>query len=133
MIEDNAFYEYAKIFDNYYGTLKKKVDEILVTNDVIFDIDWQGTKQLSEFKNLDLLKIFLVPNSKSELKKRLIKRNQNTPEEVEKRFNSFNDDINHWNDYDFVIINENLETCFNQIEEIILNKKNFNFFSQIAR
>lgn len=133
LIEDNAFYEYAKIFDNYYGTLKKKVDEILVTNDVIFDIDWQGTKQLSEFKNLDLLKIFLVPNSKSELKKRLIKRNQNTPEEVEKRFNSFNDDINHWNDYDFVIINENLETCFNQIEEIILNKKNFNFFSQIAR
>ena len=74
-----------------------------------------------------------MPNSKSELKKRLIKRNQNTPEEVEKRFNSFNDDINHWNDYDFVIINENLETCFNQIEEIILNKKNFNFFSQIAR
>ena len=133
LIEDNAFYENAKIFDNYYGTLKKKVDEILVTNDVIFDIDWQGTKQLSEFKNLDLLKIFLVPNSKSELKKRLIKRNQNTPEEVEKRFNSFNDDINHWNDYDFVIINENLETCFNQIEEIILNKKNFNFFSQITR
>ena len=65
MIEDNAFYEYAKIFDNYYGTLKKNVDEILVTNDVIFDIDWQGTKQLSEFKNLDLLKIFLMPkNSK---------------------------------------------------------------------
>ena len=58
-----------------------------------------------------------MPNSKSELKKRLINRNQNTPEEIEKRFNSFNDDINHWNDYDFVIINENLETCFNQIEE----------------
>ncbi len=133
LIKENAFYEYAKIFDNYYGTLKKKVDEILVTNDVIFDIDWQGTKQLSEFKNLDLLKIFLVPNSKSELKKRLIKRNQNTPEEIEKRFNSFNDDINHWNDYDFVIINENLETCFNQIKDIILNKKNFNFFSQITQ
>ena len=99
MIEDNAFYEYAKIFDNYYGTLKKKVDEILVTNDVIFDIDWQGTKQLSKFKNLNLLKIFLVPNSKSELKK-VNKEKSNTPEEVEKRFNSFNDDINHWNDYD---------------------------------
>ena len=74
-----------------------------------------------------------MPNSKSELKKRLIKRNQNTPEEIEKRFNSFNDDINHWNDYDFVIINENLETCFNQIKDIILNKKNFNFFSQITQ
>ena len=128
LIENNAFYEHAKIFDNYYGTLKKKVDEILLTNDIIFDIDWQGTKQLSKFKNLDLLKIFLIPNSKSELKKRLINRNQNTPEEIEKRFNSFNEDIKHWNDYDFVIINENLEICFNQIENIILNKKKFQFF-----
>ena len=133
LIENNAFYEHAKIFDNYYGTLKKKVDEILLTNDIIFDIDWQGTKQLSKFKNLDLLKIFLIPNSKSELKKRLINRNQNTPEEIEKRFNSFNEDIKHWNDYDFVIINENLEICFNQIEKIILNKKNFNFSSQITQ
>jgi len=113
--------------------LKKKVDEILVKNDIIFDIDWQGTKQLSKFKKLNLLKIFLIPNSKKELKKRLINRNQNTPEEIEKRFNSFNDDITHWNDYDYVIINENLETCFNQIENIILNKKNFNFYSQITQ
>ena len=67
------------------------------------------------------------------MKKRLINRNQNTPEEIEKRFNSFNEDIKHWNDYDFVIINENLEICFNQIENIILNKKNFNFSSQIAQ
>ena len=58
---------------------------------------------------------------------------QNKAKEIEKRFNSFNEDIKHWNDYDFVIINENLEICFNQIENIILNKKNFNFSSQITQ
>ena len=71
-----------------------------------------------------MLKIFLVPNDKKELKKRLIERNQNTKEEVEKRFNSFDNDIKHWNDYDYVIINDNLENCFKQIENIIINHKN---------
>jgi len=123
-IESNDFYEHAKIFDNYYGTEKKKIDETLKNNDIIFDIDWQGTKQLSRFKKLNLLKIFLVPNDKKELKKRLIERNQNTKEEVEKRFNSFDNDIKHWNDYDYVIINDNLENCFKQIENIIINHKN---------
>lgn len=123
-IESNDFYEYAKIFDNYYGTEKKKIDEILENNDIIFDIDWQGTKQLSRFKKLNLLKIFLVANDKTELRKRLIERNQNTKEEVEKRLDSFENDIKHWNDYDFVIINDNLENCFKQIEKIIINHKN---------
>ena len=57
LIDNNKFYEYARIFDNYYGTLKKNVDETILTNDIVFDIDWQGTKQLSKFKNLDLIKI----------------------------------------------------------------------------
>ena len=127
LIETNKFYEYAKIFENYYGTLKKNVDEIIKKNDILFDIDWQGTKQLSKFKNLKLIKIFLIANKKEELKKRLIKRNQNTIEEIEKRFNSFDEDIKHWNDYDYVIINKDLEICFNQIESIILNEKKVNF------
>ena len=63
------FYEYAKIFDNYYGTLKNYVDETIKKNDIIFDIDWQGTKQLSKFKNLNLIKIYLITTSKEELKK----------------------------------------------------------------
>ena len=63
------FYEYAKIFENYYGTLKKNVDENIITNDLIFDIDWQGTKQLSNYKNLKLIKIFLITDNKNELKK----------------------------------------------------------------
>ena len=93
LIKKNKFYEYAKIYENYYGTLKENVDETILKNDLIFDIDWQGTKQLSKFKNLNLIKIYLTTDSKKELKERLIKRNQNSEEEVKKRFNSFEEDV----------------------------------------
>ena len=105
---------------------KENVDNIIKTNDLIFDIDWQGTKQLSEFSDLNIIKIYLITESKEELKKRLIKRNQNTDQEVEKRFKAFDEDIKHWNDYDYIVINKNLEVCFKQIETIIKTaKKNF--------
>jgi len=126
LIEEGKFYEHAKIFDNYYGTLKKNVDELFKKSDIIFDIDWQGTKQLSKFKNLNLIKIYLIPPDKTELKKRLINRNQDSSEEVERRFKGFNEDIKHWGDYDYVLINQNLENCYQQIEKIILlNKEKF--------
>ena len=124
LIDQNQFYEYAKIFGNYYGTLRKTVDKDIISNDLIFDIDWQGTKQLSKFSNLKLIKIYLIPDSKEELKKRLIKRDQNTKEEVDKRYKSFDEDVKHWNDYDYIIINKNLDNCFKQIESIILSHKN---------
>jgi guanylate kinase len=125
LIKEKKFYEYAKIFENYYGTSKKNVDENIKKNDIIFDIDWQGTKQLANHKNLNLLKIYLITDNKEELKKRLINRNQNTNEEIDMRFKSFDEDVKHWNDYDYIIINKNLDTCFRQIEEIIdINKKN---------
>ena len=126
LISQKKFYEYAKIFNNYYGTLKKTVDEISKTNDLIFDIDWQGTQQLSKFKNLNLIKIYLLPPSKKELKNRLIKRNQESEEEVAKRFKAYDEDILHWEDYDYVLINENLENCYKQIEKIISINKNTN-------
>ena len=132
LIAKKEFYEYAKIFENYYGTLKKNVDATILKNDIIFDIDWQGTKQLSKFKNLDIIKIYLIADNKEELKKRLIKRNQNTKEEIEKRFNSFDEDIKHWSDYDYILINKNLEVCFRQIESIIEEKK-LSISSQIAQ
>ena len=123
-ISRSKFYEYAEIFGNYYGTLKNKVDESLLESDLIFDIDWQGTKQLSSFKRLKPVKIFLVPHNKDALKKRLVNRNQNTNEEVEKRFKAFDEDIKHWKDYDYIVINKNLEVCFKQLEQIIkLNKQ----------
>jgi guanylate kinase len=123
LINQDHFYEYAKIFQNYYGTSKSEVDKLLSKNDIIFDIDWQGTKQMSNFKNLKFLKIFLIIE-KAELHERLIKRNQNTRKEIDKRFNSFEENIKHWNDYDYVLINKNLEVCFKQIEDIIALHKN---------
>ena len=73
LIKENKFYEYAKIFGNYYGTLKQEVDRVFRANDIIFDIDWQGTKQLSKFDNLNLIKIYLITENKEELKKDLLK------------------------------------------------------------
>jgi len=131
LIKKNDFYEYAKIFGNFYGTLKKNIDKLIIENDIIFDIDWQGTKNLSKFKNLKLIKIFLIADNKEELNKRLLKRNQNTTEEISKRLNAFDDDIKHWNDYDFIVINKNLDICFKQIEDIILMYKNINSFHKI--
>ena len=123
LIKKDKFYEYAKIFENYYGTSKNEVDKLKSSNDIIFDIDWQGTKQISKFKNLKFIKIFLTID-KDELHERLTKRNQNTKEEITKRFNSFDEDSMHWSDYDYVLINKNLEVCFKQIENIIkLHKK----------
>tara|TARA_Y100000816_G_scaffold277786_1_gene248310 strand:- start:2662 stop:3258 length:597 start_codon:yes stop_codon:yes gene_type:complete len=124
LIKKKALYEYARIFENYYGTLKENVDQIIQKNDIIFDIDWQGTKQLSKYSHLKLIKIFLITESKTEIKKRLIDRNQNTQQEVQKRFKSFDNDVKHWNDYDYIVINKSLDVCFNQIEKIISNEKN---------
>ena len=130
-ISEGKFYEYAKIFDNYYGTSKESVDEMIKKNDIIFDIDWQGTQQLSKFKNLKLIKIYLIPPNKNELKQRLIKRNQDSPEEVERRFKAYDKDTQHWKDYDYIVINENIETCYKQIENIIsINKSKSSTFSQ---
>ena len=124
LIKDEKFYEYAKIFDNYYGTSKKFVNKLHEQNyDVVFDIDWQGTKKLSQYEELNLIKIFILPPSKEELKKRLIKRNQDNNQIVEKRLQQFENDIKHWSDYDYVVINNDLESCFGQIEKIIENYK----------
>ncbi len=122
-IKNDEFYEHAKIFDNYYGTSKKSVLDILKSNNnVLFDIDWQGTLQLSKYKELNLIKIFILPPNKRELKNRLISRSQDKEEVVNKRLESYDTDINHWSDYDCVVINDNLENCFQQIERIIDQK-----------
>ncbi len=124
LIKKNNFYEYAKIFDNYYGTSKDSVIKLHEKNyDVVFDIDWQGTKQLSQFKELNLIKIFILPPDKQELKKRLINRNQDNNQTIEKRLKQYEKDIQHWFDYDYIVINSDLESCFSQIEKIIANQK----------
>ena len=92
-------------------------------NNILFDIDWQGTQQLSKFKELNLIKMFLLPPDKEELKNRLIQRNQDNIDIISKRLNAYDNDIYHWLDYDYVIINDSLEHCFLQIEKIILSEK----------
>ena len=131
LINEEKFYEYAKIFDNYYGSSREIVDQTIKKYDVIFDIDWQGTQQLTKFKNLKLIKVYIIPPNKKEIKERLIKRNQDSPEEVERRFKAYDKDVRHWKDYDYIIINENLENCYRQIENIIMINKDKSFkFSQ---
>tara|TARA_B100001123_G_C15111017_1_gene947472 strand:+ start:423 stop:1010 length:588 start_codon:yes stop_codon:yes gene_type:complete len=123
-IKSKEFYEFAKIFGNYYGTSKESVKTLLKNNnDILFDIDWQGTEQLSKFKELNLLKIFILPPNKDELKKRLIQRNQDKPEVVEERLKAYDTDFEHKKDYDNVVINDNLENCFSEVEKIILKRK----------
>ena len=123
-ISKNEFYEYAKIFDNFYGTSRNSVNELLKKNDnILFDIDWQGTQQLSKFKELKLIKIFLLPPDKKELKNRLVQRNQDNIAIISKRLKAYDDDVHHWSDYDHVIINDNLDHCFSQIEKVISEHK----------
>ena len=129
LIKDNNFYEHAEIFGNYYGTSKKLVKKLHEQNyDIVFDIDWQGTKKLSQYKELKLIKIFILPPDKDELKKRLLKRNQDNDHTVEKRLEQYESDIQHWSDYDYIVINKDLENCFNQIEKIIKNQNKEKMF-----
>ena len=100
-------------------------------NGIFFNSNPSSLNTLSGYP---LIKIYLITDNKDELKKRLISRNQNSSDEIEKRLDSFESDIKHWNDYDYIIINKNLEICFKQIEKIILNnKRNYTNYSQIIQ
>tara|TARA_B100000886_G_scaffold307531_1_gene240614 strand:- start:302 stop:874 length:573 start_codon:yes stop_codon:yes gene_type:complete len=125
MLKNNEFYEHAVIFDNYYGTSKKSIQDLIKNkNDILFDIDWQGTQQLSKYNELNLTKVFILPPSKKELKKRLVEREQDRNTSIEKRLLSYEMDSFHWNEYDYILLNDKLEICYNQIEKIIHDKKN---------
>ena len=124
LIKKNNFYEYANIFDNRYGTLKKPVLELLSRGkDVLFDIDWQGTKQLSENKNLSLVTFFILPPNRKVLKERLLNRHEKQEEIVEKRMNKFSGEVSHWNEYNYVVVNDDLNECYNTILSIIMSEK----------
>ena len=119
-IKQDKFYEYAKIFENYYGTLKKNVDDTIKSNDIIFDIDWQGADQIKN-KKLDykLITFFLLPPSKKILFQRLSNRDMKDKLIAEKRMKEFSRDVLHWINYDYVIINDNLEDCYKKIDSLI--------------
>ena len=124
LIKNEDFLEYAKVFGNYYGSSRKQVLENLKKGEnVIFDIDWQGTEQIKKQKlNYKLITFFILPPSKSELFSRLKNRDMKDKNIVEERMKQFNEDIKQWEGYDFVVINDDLDKCYKEIIEFI-NKR----------
>ena len=119
-IKNNFFLEWATVFGNYYGTSREKVQKTLQEgNDVLFDIDWQGTQQLSDNKDFDLVTIFILPPSKTVLEKRLNNRAQDSKIEVIKRMSQASDEISHYMEYNYIVINNNLEQSSNQVLSIL--------------
>ena len=126
LINENEFLEYAKVFENYYGTPKKsiigKLDE---GKNVIFDIDWQGTEQIIKRNlNYKLISIFILPPSKKVLHERLSNRDMKDKLIVEERMKQFDKDILHWVNYNYVVINDDLKSCYDKIVSILDNELN---------
>jgi len=123
LIKGNNFFEHAKIFDNYYGTLKEPVLKILsLGKNVLFDIDWQGTQQLQKNKDLSLVAFFILPPNIKVLKSRLSNRHKGQEKLIEQRMKKFSEEISHWNEYDYVVVNDDLEVCYNKILNIIMSE-----------
>ena len=119
-INQNAFLEYAKVFDHYYGTPRALVEDKLKNGrDVLFDIDWQGTQQLSELMPEDLVKIFILPPSVSELEKRLLRRAQDTADVVAGRMAKAADEMSHYPEYDYIIVNHDLAESVQAVQKIL--------------
>ena len=124
LIKINSFFEHAKIFNNYYGTLRDPVLKLLkLGKDVLFDIDWQGTQQLKKIKNLSLVTFFILPPNIKILKNRLLKRHEGQEQLILERMNKFNEEVSHWNEYDYVVVNDELELCYDKILKIINSEK----------
>tara|TARA_B100000700_G_scaffold56954_1_gene61513 strand:+ start:7435 stop:8067 length:633 start_codon:yes stop_codon:yes gene_type:complete len=124
LVDKGEFLEHAKVFENYYGSTKSKVIERLKKGEnVIFDIDWQGTEQIKNKKlSYKLITFFILPPSRDELFNRLKNRDMKDKNIVEERMKQFNEDVKHWVNYDFVVINDDINKCYREIINLI-NKK----------
>jgi len=120
MIEDNQFLEHAKVFDHFYGTPSGPVEDALDNGkDVIFDIDWQGTQQLTQAAADDLVKVFILPPDMRELESRLRTRAQDSDDVIAKRMSKSESEISHWAEYDYVIVNEDVGMSMSELRSII--------------
>ena len=120
LVEKNELLEWAEVFDNYYGTPKKSVmDALAAGRDVLFDIDWQGTQQLGDKAPNDLVTVFVLPPSIPELKRRLHKRAQDDYETINRRMAKAADEMSHWFEYDYVVINRDLDQAFADVTAIL--------------
>ena len=129
-ISDKSFLEFANVFGNYYGTSKKNVEEKLLEDfDVLFDIDWQGAAQILNSNLAKIVTIFLVAPSKEVVLARLKKRSKETGDNydsIKKRMLEYENEMKHANDYDYVVINDNIEECTKKIVSIIENERKMN-------
>jgi len=120
MVKANEFFEHATVFDHRYGTPKKPVTDALAAGrDVLFDIDWQGTQQLKERAREDLVSVFILPPGHDELERRLKSRAQDSKEVVAKRMAKAASEISHWPEYDYVVVNRDLDNALAQIKAIL--------------
>ena len=120
LVENDALLEHAEVFDNYYGTPAKPVmDALAAGGDVLFDIDWQGTQQLRESARSDLVSIFVLPPNMTELERRLKARAQDDYETIHRRMAKAADEMSHWAEYDYVIINRELDQAFGEVKAIL--------------
>ena len=128
LIDEDKFLEYAKVFQHYYGSSKDVVFKKLNSGEnVIFDIDWQGTEQIKSQKlSYKIVTIFILPPSRDELYNRLLNRDRNDEKIAKERMTQFNEDVLHWKDYDFAVINDDLENCYKKIIKFIETKDNEN-------
>ncbi len=124
LIKNRKFLEHAKVFKNFYGSLKETViNKLKKGENVIFDIDWQGTRQIKNKKlRYKIITIFILPPSKKELFNRLLKRDQKDKKIAKVRMKQFKKDVLHWKDYDFTVVNDKLEKCYKQIINYINSK-----------
>ena len=129
LIKNGEFLEHARVFDNYYGSSKNLViKKIQEGKNIVFDIDWQGTRQIRNKKlKYRLVTIYILPPSKDELLKRLIKREKKNMNTVKKRMKEFKKDLSRWKDYDYVVINDNLSICYKNIMDIIKKQSKIDF------
>jgi guanylate kinase len=120
MRADGELLESAKVFDNYYGTPRAEVEAALAAGrDVMFDIDWQGTQQLGAEMDDDLVRIFVLPPSAAALEERLKSRAKDPPEVVARRMAKASGEISHWAEYDYVLVNDDIDRCERAISQIL--------------
>lgn len=120
MVEEDDFYEWAHVFHHRYGTPKGAIREALKDGqDFLFDIDWQGTQQLKQKDDQDVVTVFVLPPSLDELRRRLESRAQDSNEVIDDRMERARAEISHWAEYDYVVINDNIEECFDRVREVL--------------
>tara|TARA_Y100000994_G_scaffold127201_1_gene104456 strand:- start:170 stop:832 length:663 start_codon:yes stop_codon:yes gene_type:complete len=124
MVDEGNLLEHANVFGFNYGTPKERVIEnIQIGNDVIFDIDWQGAVQLKNNYEDNIISVFILPPTATELMGRLIKRDQDSIDTIKNRLNAAYDEIKHWNEYDYVIINDDLDVAYSELKSIVTSEK----------